>query len=422
LPQLKIVHAADIHLDSPLRGLARYEGAPAERVRGATRRALENLVDLCLSEGAALLLLAGDLYDGNWKDYSTGLYFAAQMSRLRAGGTRVLLVRGNHDAQSEITRNLTWPSHVRDLTVKDPETVIIDELAVAVHGQGFATKSVTDDLAAGFPARTEGAFNIGLLHTSLTGREGHADYAPCRLETLVSKGYDYWALGHVHAREVVSQAPWVVFPGNLQGRHARETGEKGATLVGVEGGRVVSVEHRTLDVVRWAHCTVDASGASDASDVLDAVRAALEEATEAAAGRTLAARITVRGATAAHGALHADEERLVAEVRLLANDLGADAWVERLLLRTRDMADAALLAEQADVISELRRSIGALRADPAALASLGEALADLRVKLPPALREGDDALGLDDPTALAAALDEVESMLLPRLLDQESEP
>ncbi|MEJ7729899.1 MAG: metallophosphoesterase [Polyangiaceae bacterium] len=422
MPLLKIVHAADIHLDSPLRGLSRYEGAPAERVRGATRRALENLVDLCLSEGVSLLLLAGDLYDGNWKDYSTGLYFASQMSRLRAGGTRVFLVRGNHDAQSEITRHLRWPEHVRDLTVREPETVVLEDVGVAVHGQGFATKSVTDDLAAGFPMRVEGAFNIGLLHTSLTGREGHADYAPCRLETLRSRGYDYWALGHVHAREVVSQAPWVVFPGNLQGRHARETGPKGATLLTVDAGRVTAVEHRTLDVVRWAHCRVDVGAAADAAEAVDLVRGALEEAGEAAEGRALAARITLEGATHAHGALHAGEERLLNEVRLVATDVGADAWVERLVVRTRGMADAAELAEQADAVGELVRSLRAIGDDPAALGALGEALAELSMKLPPILREGDDALGLDDPARIAAALGEVEAMILPRLLDQEDEP
>ena len=213
---MKFVHAADIHLDSPLKGLSRYEGAPVAEVRGATRRALENLVDLCLAEGAAFLLLAGDLYDGSWKDYSTGLFFASQMSRLRAGGVRVFMIRGNHDAASKITQSLRWPDNVPELSVRRAETVVVEDLGVAIHGQGFATKAVTDDLAAQYPSRVDGAFNIGLLHTSVTGREGHESYAPCKLETLFGKGYDYWALGHVHQREVLCENPWVVFPGNLQ--------------------------------------------------------------------------------------------------------------------------------------------------------------------------------------------------------------
>src|SRR5690242_9452537 len=95
---MKFVHAADLHLDSPLRGLSRYEGAPVEAVRGATRRAFQNLIDLCLEEGAAFLLLAGDIYDGDWKDYGTGLFFLHQLARLRAADVEVVLIRGNHDA------------------------------------------------------------------------------------------------------------------------------------------------------------------------------------------------------------------------------------------------------------------------------------------------------------------------------------
>src|SRR5690606_7457206 len=138
-----------------------------------------------------------------------------------------------------------------------------------VHGQSFPQRATTDDLAARYPARVPGVFNVGLLHTSIDGREGHEPYAPTSLATMRSKGYDYWALGHVHAREVVSTEPYVVYPGNLQGRHARETGPKGATVLTVEGGVVESIEHRALDVCRWEIVTVDAGPASDPLDVVD---------------------------------------------------------------------------------------------------------------------------------------------------------
>src|SRR5438552_1397988 len=245
---MKFVHAADLHIDSPMRGLVRYEGAPLSAMRGATRRAFENLIDLCLEEKAAFLLLAGDIFDGSWRDYSTGLFFAMQLSRLRALDIPVVLVRGNHDAESRITKHLRLPSHVHELSVRAPESFEIPGAGVWVHGQGFATRAVTDDLAAAYPAAKRDALNIGLLHTSAGGREGHENYAPCRVETLVDKGYDYWALGHVHKREVLSEAPHIVFPGNLQGRHAREMGAKGATLVRVENG-IASALHRALDVV-----------------------------------------------------------------------------------------------------------------------------------------------------------------------------
>ncbi len=197
---VKFVHAADLHIDSPLRGLDKYEGAPAARLRAATRHALENLVALCIEEEAAFLLLAGDVFDGGWKDFSTGLFFATQMTRLREAGIPVVIVRGNHDAASSITKNLTLrlPDNVHELSSKKAETFELADAGVCVHGQSFAKQATTDDLAARYPDAVRGAFNIGLLHTCLDGREGHDRYAPTSLETMRAKGYDYWALGHVH--------------------------------------------------------------------------------------------------------------------------------------------------------------------------------------------------------------------------------
>ncbi|HET9931307.1 MAG TPA: DNA repair exonuclease, partial [Polyangiaceae bacterium] len=252
---MKFVHAADLHIDSPLRGLERYQGAPVEIIRGATRRAVEHLVDLCLEEGVKLLVLCGDLYDGDWKDYSTGLFFCQQMARLREADVVVAWIRGNHDAASRLTQHLRPTDNVHELSHARPITLEreIDGVSVALHGQGFSKAKVTEDLTDRYPAPVSGAFNLGLLHTALDGREGHDAYAPCRVESLINKGYDYWALGHVHQREQVNREPWIIFPGNLQGRHARETGKKGATLVTVSGGRVTEVEARALDEVRWAH-------------------------------------------------------------------------------------------------------------------------------------------------------------------------
>ncbi len=413
---MKLVHAADLHLDSPLRGLERYEGAPAEQIRGATRRALANLVDLCLEEQADALLIAGDLYDGDWKDYSTALFFAAQMARLREADVPVYLVRGNHDARSEITKHLRLPSNVRGLSTRGPETVRDDRLGLAVHGQGFASRAVSDDLAAAYPDAVAGYFNVGLLHTSLDGREGHDTYAPTTRDVLASKGYDYWALGHVHAREVVARDPWIVFSGNLQGRHARETGAKGASVVDVRDGRVIGVEHRALDVVRWARVEVDAAEAASPDDVVDMVRRALEEACDAADERLLAARVFVRGHTDAHEALEQDRERWEQAIRGQAIDVGGDAlWVEKVKIRTAGRLDPIELSSRDDAVGELLRTLHALRDgdDDALIATLHPELA--RLKLPPEAREGDDALRFDRAEVLREALEDVERMLLARL-------
>jgi DNA repair exonuclease SbcCD nuclease subunit len=413
---LKLLHAADLHIDSPLRGLDRYPGAPVARIRGATRAALSGLVDFCLEAKVDALLLAGDLYDGDWPDYATGLFFCKEMSRLRAADVRVYSVRGNHDAQNKMTKRLRLPENVVELSTKAPETFHDDRLGLAVHGQGFPTRDVKDDLSAGYPPPLPGYFNVGLLHTSLTGRPGHDDYAPCSVASLVDKGYSYWALGHVHTREVVHQAPYVVFPGNLQGRHARETGAKGATLVEVASGEVAALTHVPLDVLRWAAVEVDVTAARNTDDALEAARAALERAIDEADGRLVCARVHLVGESACHAALAGDPEAVESQIRAVANDFIDSLFVEKVVIGTRARVDRAALRRRDDALGQLLVGLDALGDDPVALAALATELEDLGKKLPREAKQGPDALRLDDPGFVREVLDEVEALLLPRLL------
>jgi DNA repair exonuclease SbcCD nuclease subunit len=413
---VKFVHAADLHVDSPMRGLDRYEGAPVERLRGATRRALENLVALCIEEQASFLLLAGDVFDGAWKDYSTGLFFAAQMARLREAGIPVVLVRGNHDAASSVVKALRLPDNVRELSSRRPETFEIAGTNVCVHGQSFSQRATTDDLAGRYPDAVPGAFNVGLLHTCMDGREGHEPYAPTTIDRLRAKGYDYWALGHVHTREVLSKEPWIVFSGNVQGRHVRETGAKGATLVTLEDGAIASVEHRALDVVRWEIVTADASEASDVHEAVEVVRAAVREASREAEGRVLAARVVVSGSTRANASIRGDVERFVAELRAAANEEDA-IWLEKIVVGTRSPFDVARVREESSAVGHLARRLAAIKDDPKELGDLAAVLADLEKKLPAELREGEGALLLSDPAVLRALVEDVEQTLLARLLE-----
>ncbi|HKO51204.1 MAG TPA: DNA repair exonuclease [Polyangiaceae bacterium] len=416
---MKFVHAADLHLDSPLAGLSKYEGAPVEQIRGATRRALENLVKLCVSEQVQLLLIAGDLYDGDWRDYSTGLFFAKQMATLRAANVRVVWIRGNHDAASKLTAHLNLPDNVRELSHKKPDSFAIEDLGVAVHGQGFDTREVTTDLSLRYPEPRRGLFNIGLLHTALEGRAGHAPYAPCRLSALIDRGYDYFALGHVHTRELLCERPWIVFPGNLQGRHARETGPKGASLVTVEGEQVRSVEHRALDAVRWHLAEAEVSSERSLDGVLERVRSSLSAAVAASDGRLSAVRVRIHGASAAHEQLAARFERVTEEVRALTLDLSAEAWLEKVEIATRPVSQRVELREREDAIGELLRGLGKIAHDDAALLELAAELAELKRKLPAELREGPDAIDLESPEALRRLLTEVEQTLVPAVRGSE---
>jgi DNA repair exonuclease SbcCD nuclease subunit len=377
----KLVHAADLHIDSPLRGLSRYEGAPVAELRSATRRALTNLVELCLEEDAKLLLIAGDLYDGEWRDYSTGLFLSAELARLREIACEVVWIRGNHDAQSRLTKHITLGPHVHELGVKRPETRCFESLGIAVHGQGFATAAVTEDLSAVYPAPLSGLINIGLLHTALSGRPGHAPYAPCDLGLLKNKGYDYWALLHV------------------------------------EHGSVARVEHRVLDVVRFSQQAVDVSRAHGVDDVLELCRKAIAKAATDAGPRLCALRLQLEGRSHAHAELSRDPERLLANVQALGNEQSScDVWIEDVVLGTSLPLDLVALSQRDDALGQVVRALDSLHEEPTRLAELDSELRELFALLPHELSRGELGLELDDPAQAQSLIEAVQQLLLPRLL------
>lgn len=409
----RFIHTADIHLDSPLRGLAGHDGSAAERIRGATREALDNLVGMAIEEQVAFLVIAGDLYDGDWRDYHTGLFFIRQMGRLAAARIPVFVVYGNHDAESHITKRLTLPDNVTAFQSRAPHTVELKNLRVALHGQSFRQRAVEDNLVPGYPAPRPGVFNIGILHTGLGGMGGHADYAPCTLDDLVHKGYDYWALGHVHQAGVLHERPHVVFPGNLQGRHIRETGAKGALLVTVEDGEVQSMDPLCADVVRWTRLVVDATDSERVDEVLDRVREALESAVrEEAEGRLLACRVEIRGRTAVHGPLLAAAQSVEHEAQAAAAGLGDQvAWIEQVVMGTVPVLDAADLRAREDALGLLQRMLGEAASDPELLAQLDSEVGEMVRRLPPRAREE-----VDDPV-LQAAVDGDHAALIAAAAD-----
>jgi DNA repair protein SbcD/Mre11 len=409
---MKLLHAADLHIDSPLRGLERYEDAPTDLLRGATRRAMENLVALAREERVDAVLLAGDIYDGDWRDFETGLFFRRQLGRLQEAGIPVYLVSGNHDADNKISKTLTYPENVFVFATHEAQTAPPNaDAGFVVHGQGYPKWNVTENLARSYPAAIPGLFNVGLLHTALTGRDGHDTYAPCTEQELAALGYDYWALGHVHKREVVSKEPHIVFPGNIQGRHVKETGPKGCTLVTVRPGKT-ELEHRDLDVVRWAQIEVDAGQAASLDEVCTLAQVEIDRAEADAGDRLLAARIVVVGRTEAHAELWRDRERLGAELRGLSQGYGK-VWLEKVRVTTSPQQlsgdPAAEGAGAGELVEGILRTARELRADEDGLRRAIERSA-VWSKLPAEARSRD-RLDIADPQWCGQLLDEAADLL-----------
>ncbi|MBE1529528.1 DNA repair exonuclease SbcCD nuclease subunit [Sphingopyxis sp. OAS728] len=385
MTRFRFLHAADIHLDSPLHGLSRYEGLPVDDIRSATRAAFDNLVQFAIDEAVDFVVIAGDLFDGDWRDMGTGLYFAKAMGRLDQAGIPAFVLAGNHDAASVVSRTVPWPPNVHLFGSRRPETHRLAHLSVAVHGQSFSTPAVTENLVLAYPPAEPHVFNIGMLHTALAGRQGHADYAPCSVEDLRSRGYDYWALGHVHEFEVVSVEPYVVFPGNVQGRTIRETGAKGAVLVDVADGEVALVERVELDVIRWARLDVNCAGAH-MDDVEDLLRSALVGVHGAnASGRPLIARVTLVGETADAGAFRDRAATLRDDVRAIASSISPDLFVEKVRVEVSEPARTTVAVGE-----DLGAMIYGAAADPGLVSEIGRDLERFLLAASSSLGEPDD--------------------------------
>jgi len=415
----RFIHAADPHLDSPLQGLEIHEGAPVELLRGATRRAFENLVQLAIGERIDFLVIAGDLYDGDWKDYSTGLFFRGQMVRLRDASIPVYLIAGNHDAASIISRELTLPENVHVFSTRSAETKEVAGHPVVIHGRGFPHRAVPENFARDYPPAVSGKFNLGLLHTSLDGRPGHDPYAPCSEQDLRQRGYGYWALGHIHQPEVINEDPWIVFAGNCQGRHARETGPRGCRLVTVNDSLAVeSAEWRDLDVVRWNELKVDLTGIDEEAGALARASDAMGKAVAAADDRLVAARIVLSGTTSLHGWLHRDGQRWHAEFLARAQDHGPEAlWIERIKIATTPVYDVAQLAQRDALTKIVVENLDQARVNLEVLpAEIGEMLA----VLPPEVRHEVELEWSGEQRS--AVLDDVRAIILDALGTKGGEP
>lgn len=212
----RFVHAADVHLDSPLRSLALRDPDLASLIGNATRRAFVRIVDLRLDEQVDALLLAGDLYDGEQTSMKTARFLAEQLRRLSEAAIGTFIIRGNHDASSRITKELVFPDSVKVFGGR-AEAVAVEREAgdfpVVIHGLSFTHPQAPESLIGKYKAPVPDAVNIGLMHTSLAGAPGHDVYAPCSLGDLQKTGVQYWALGHVHKRMVVEGPCTVVMPG-----------------------------------------------------------------------------------------------------------------------------------------------------------------------------------------------------------------
>ncbi|WP_448032029.1 metallophosphoesterase family protein [Bradyrhizobium liaoningense] len=354
----RFVHAADIHLDSPLRSLALRNPELAELIGNASRQVFVRIVDLCLDERVDALLLAGDLYDGDQTSMKTARFLTEQLGRLHAANIRVFIIRGNHDALSKITKELVLPDSVTVFGQRaDAVELSRDRGAqpIWVHGISFAKPQVPESLLGKYKPPVAGAINIGLMHTSLDGAAGHDVYAPCSTAHLAGSGFRYWALGHIHKRSATEGACAIVMPGIPQGRDVGESGPKSVTLVSVLADGSLSLDERVVSMAQFERVAVDASGLADWRQLAARIESALGEASDRSASDHLVARLSVYGATPLAWTIRRDADLLHTEAESRAAAIGT-VWIEKLEANCRRPA-LVDPADSSDPVEVLRRTM-----------------------------------------------------------------
>ena len=415
------IHAADIHLDSPLLNLEHYEGAPVDELRVATREAFDNLIQLAIDESVDFLLIAGDLYDKDSPDFHTPIHVRKRFRELDEHDIPVFIIQGNHDATTVAKKafeSLQLPPNVTIFPTNKPKTVYLEHLHVAIHGQGFATKSVTEDLSAKYPPAEPGHFNIGLLHTNLGGRDSHDNYAPSTTDGLISRDYQYWALGHIHKRDkgLGGTNQIIHYSGNTQGRHIRESGPRGCTLVSVDDKHQISMKFRATDVWRWMECQLAATHCETPDDVIADVVADLEKKLQEAEDRSLAVRVRITGQSPAHRLLMKQADHWREQLRHSVLDaFESRVWLEKIQFQTQ-LNSRPETRELDATYGDLIAGIHDLVPGDEVLAEVREHLDGMLGKLPKDVRLGE-GIDLNDEATVESLVNDAKELLVAQLLE-----
>lgn len=362
----KFLHAADLHLDTQPSGLHGYPEEVATLLRDASLGAFDNLVREALRQEVAFCVFAGDIYDGADRGTRAELAFRRGLTQLAEAGIRSFIAHGNHDpTEGGWSTVSTWPESVKVFGASEPETVTfeVDGTTVAVQGVSYAERETTDNLATRFEHHDGVDVQIGVLHTNAGSNPDHDPYAPCALDDLRAVGLDYWALGHIHKRQTLAgPSPWVVYPGNTQGRHAKpsEQGAKGAVVVAVaEGGAIEEPEFVSLDVLRFVAPTISVEGLTDAGALTDAMSQLADELRAEHQHRALVIRPTLEGRGTLHELL-ADPDSCSDLLGSLRHEWASRSplvWWDRIVDRTGGEVDLAELEAQNDFLGNALRAV-----------------------------------------------------------------
>jgi DNA repair exonuclease SbcCD nuclease subunit len=417
MKSFSFIHTADLHLDSPFRGLRQMDGEIADLLKDATFRAFDNVVELALKNKVDFLLVAGDVYDAADRSLRAQLKFADGLKKLAVAGIRSFVCHGNHDPLDGWSASLHWPDgvHIFGPQLESVSMSIGEEEVVLIHGISYPHNQIDDSFGRGFKRQGSQPFQVGLFHCSVGSDPAHEIYAPRTQEELLAANLDYWALGHVHRHRVLKDGhPFITYPGTTQGRHIRETGPRGCLLVQVSGSGEVSARFEPVDAARWFSHELHIDDLETEGDLVEALEGVCEETRNEAQERPAIIRISLRGRGPLHSVLRRGQvvEDLTERLREIGMESKPQVWIEQILVNTSTAIDLDSRRQSADFLGEVLRVIEGFRLEPE---QLHELVSELYQD-----RRGRRFLETPAESDLLEVLDEVESLCLDELVEEES--
>lgn len=421
MQSVKFIHTGDLHLDTPFRGLSSLNNELASRLKDATLKSFRRIIDLCVSEKVDFLLISGDIFDSEMKSLAAQLRFVKELERLNQHGIPAYIIAGNHDPRHSWMKELKLPRQSYLFGADTAEYITFEkegERLADIYGVSYATQNEKRNLARYYTRHDNPApFSIALLHGTVGAAGPHENYVPFRLEEIREKGFDYWALGHIHKHRVVHPAyPAVVYPGNPQGRDFGETGPRGCYLVELLENSAPQLAFVPLQTIRFEEVTVDLNGVEDISQLHAAIEKAITNVAVYSERESYMLRIVLTGRTRLHGLLHKPGE--VNQLLQLFNEgqlqQESFTWIDRIALHTLPDTDLELLKKGNDFVAELLTVFDALEADSAQLDAIVSE-ADKEFSSPQARKEIDE-LSVEEKKEIA---EQARWMLLDPLLKEE---
>ncbi|WP_405110791.1 DNA repair exonuclease [Paenibacillus sp. FSL K6-1217] len=380
----RFLHAADLHLDSRFAGLSHLPQGIRSYLRESTFAALGRLVGVAVAQRVDFVVISGDVYDVSDASLQGQLRFREALEELGRHGIQVFLIHGNHDPLDGPRLSAAPPEHVTVFGGSEPERVTVRrrsdgaEIAV-VSGISYPTSKVTENTALRF-SRQPGSslFHIGLLHGNVDGDLQHETYSPCTRKDLIGRGYDYWALGHIHKRSTLHAHPPIVYPGNIQGRSIKETGPKGCYTVDVSAEGAAVLRFHELDYVRWQVREISIEGLADEAEWTRAVENAVEDIREETPQMMSVVRFRLTGRGDIHKVLaeKGAADDLLTElqrresVRAERKEYAGLVWTEGFSIETGLAVDRELLLLEDSFLGEMLRLAGHSAGDAAGLDEL----------------------------------------------------